>query len=430
MAQVFPRQMSFQSPPVVPSCRSFLFKQGADASTYSPSSTVVINLPKLARSYLSKESYLKWTVKNTSTASNGTTARDVRWDQAGCYSAIKKIEVYGYRNSELLESHNEVGVLQCLLFDVSCDENDMLGHSRLVYGCTERCLGEELAGDSSKTYCFPLLNSFLTNLSQKYVPLVNGFSINITLASASEAFIGQADTDLLDFEISNVSFCAQIVELSSASQLLLESSLGSNPMIVPAKGYRHYVATQADDNGSLTVNIGLNASSVSNLWWVQRESAKLSNPCFPVLSNRMYNYLSSWLVQVGAAQLPQTSGITGAAESYTELCKSFHRWNVDSQPSLMTYSEYTRHKPTFSFSSSVYDVSSLGAAAWGLDFEPFPNRTLDLVSGVSTVGQNFSVILTNDSTNVSNVTASRLDFFVEIHTFISVIPNVTTTVSF
>ena len=128
--EVLPRELRLGAPPTMPQARSYLFKQKSALNEYADKSVIQINIPRLQRSYLTKDSYLQFTVqiKGTPgyfTARNGTASVKQTFglnqifccDNPGGYGFIDKIEVYDYLGSTLLESTAGHGQLMSLLLD-------------------------------------------------------------------------------------------------------------------------------------------------------------------------------------------------------------------------------------------------------------------------------------------------------------------------
>lgn len=230
---VLPKELRLAAPATMPQSRSYMFKQQAALSNYSPKDTIQINLPRLQRSYLTKDSYLEFEVSFTYNPASTATALCL--DTPGALGLIDRIEVYDYLGSTQLESTSGFGQLVSLLQDTCVSQEEFGTHWELtaggqvgtistdwerwgmsaengakVQGTLMRkvtpMVGEVLdTGDwkssdeftatatgTARTirrrYHLPLF-SFLGLLSPKYAPLHNGYTIMITLQSAENALI-------------------------------------------------------------------------------------------------------------------------------------------------------------------------------------------------------------------------------------------------
>lgn len=140
-AQVLPKELRVTAPPTMPQARSYLFKQQSSLSSYNDATNVIqINIPRLQRSYLTKESYLRFLVNanfrpgRDANANQLLPARYLALDQAGAYGLIDKIEIYDYLGSTLLESTAGHGQLLNLLMDLNVSQDERKNHFNLMAG--------------------------------------------------------------------------------------------------------------------------------------------------------------------------------------------------------------------------------------------------------------------------------------------------------
>lgn len=244
---VLPKELRLGAPATMPQSRSYMFKQQAALNNYNPRDTIQINLPRLQRSYLTKDSYLEFEVEFKYTT--GTTAAEKVWhalmlDTPGALGLIDRIEVYDYLGSTQLESTSGFGQLIALLQDtcITQDEygthweatsggqtpaivNDFergtiqpvleatVANSRFNFDRSIMRMQQPVHGEiidntqwwtsengsvtidttantrtMRRRYHIPLF-SFLGLLSPKYAPLHNGYTIMITLQTAENALI-------------------------------------------------------------------------------------------------------------------------------------------------------------------------------------------------------------------------------------------------
>lgn len=232
---VLPKELRLSTPATMPQSRSYMFKQQAALSNYVPKDTIQINLPRLQRSYLTKDSYLEFDVTFTHTTPTDFANSCLTLDTPGALGLIDRIEVYDYLGSTQLESTAGFGQLVALLQDTCVQEDEYATHwevttgghgAQIIYDwersaqkgsestladCksyrrTQPCIGEVIDQGSwindantvatasaqkreiRRKYHLPLF-SFLGLLSPKYAPLHNGYTIMITLNTAENALI-------------------------------------------------------------------------------------------------------------------------------------------------------------------------------------------------------------------------------------------------
>jgi hypothetical protein len=305
IATVLPKELRLGVPPKMPQGRSYLYRQQSTLASYQYNNTVTINIPRLQRSYLRKDSYLRFRVTGSWTP---TTATDsLVLDTCGAYGFFDRIEVFDYLGSTILESISGIPQLSALLLDLGLDEyvedtngNSMAGlqtksaligsmaqiggpvtlaQSKWTSGGTiaPANSGCEIVSTPGSTSAqlfsreFAIyLPSFLGLLSDKYVPLHNGFTIVLTTsgqkipfyvsqngALASINVYGGAATSptstvlinasavepTIKWALSEIYLDCQILELGAlADSMMMEASQGA-PMIVHTKAFRNYVGT-------------------------------------------------------------------------------------------------------------------------------------------------------------------------------------------
>lgn len=428
-AQVLPKELRLNAPPTMPQARTYLFKQASVEQTQQFGNTVTINLPRLQRSYLTKDSYLRFDLHLSYIAGTGAANGQPCWDTPGAFGAIDKIEVFDYLGSTLLESTTGHGQLMALLIDLGVAKSALGNHYNAIAGTTSGITtrwrnnvydplfpdayvpsdptnpdgtpafhrnydmakvgndvpnsGELLATafptDPTQTvavhrqYALPLF-SFLGLLSQKYAPLHNGYTIQITLNNQANAlgavchYMGDTDTptstaatatvantalNIISSSIDNIYFCAQVLELGPVAESMLLDSTGGAPLVVPTKAFRNYQSTIPEGSSSFKLDLGLNVASLTNILWMMRPTSQINEIRFRSLSNRVRNFLQNWYFQYGSSVLPQTSGINargpsgqpvksgGFTEAYVELLKARHGWNRDEHSGLINAENFT-----------------------------------------------------------------------------------------
>lgn len=320
---VLPRELRLGVPPKMPQSRSYLFRQQSVTAQYNPTETITINIPRLQRSYLRKDSYLRFRLNGTFKPTAGISANGVvlnqtlNFDTPGAYGLFDRIEVFDYLGSTVLESIQGINACAALLLDLGLKEyisstngNTLAGLGRdFSYGGTPSyrpgaanlplrknailtnagftnaaTTGATIAAGTanqtipfSKEFAIPL-PSFLGFLSEKMVPLHNGFTIVLTLASRRVPFIFSTPDDAqvvvpstspviyttttpvytyvnnfinpvnteppdanLSWFVSDVYMNCQILELGPVAESMILSSTQGAPLVVATKSFRNYV---------------------------------------------------------------------------------------------------------------------------------------------------------------------------------------------
>lgn len=519
-SQVLPKELRLSAPPTMPQARSYLFKQQSQNSTYDPGSTgatIQLNIPRLQRSYLTKDSYLKFRVTLPAAWANTSVTDGLCLDTCGAFGFIDKIEVYDYLGSTLLESTSSHAALLATLLDVATGPDEKGLHYNVSAGTTnntiqwdpaqEGCLTGALTGVLGTTisnafaqqkavdgfkyvrfnqtgsqhgamlaktnaaigtnweFAIPLF-SFLGTLSQKFVPLHNGFTIQLTINPASQVFGSNTITSGVSmgtptnvpstYTLSNIYMCCQVLELGPQAESMLLNSAAGKPLVIPTKAFRNFNTTiSAISNTTTTtvkLDLNLNVASLTNLLFIMRPTEAITGTnagAQKSFSARFRNTLQSWYFQYGSSILPQTSGIQtssvygqaiangGHDECYQELMKSRHALNADNFSTQITQASYIvdgtyansdAYNKAVALGPSNFNVSPKFAA--GLDLELVSGRSRNLICGMNTNGMNTAIFL-NFYNNTGNATQNvRLDAWAEYDAFINISPGIATTVSF
>lgn len=543
-SQVLPRELRFNAPPTMPMARSYLYKQYTEQDTYDPAAggLIQIDLPRLQRSYLTKDSYLRFRLSFKSndgtnafapgvgaSADVGTGAGTALnnylcFDNPGALGLIDQIEVYDYLGSTLLESTGGHGQLMSLLLDLNADavstgfhynntmgiaggftrKDTLIGNgnatattiststkSRLFAPNSGEAIisnygdgtvaAYEITPAASNTipktktfeYAIPLF-SFLGLNSDKYAPLHNGYTIIIKLNRFEQAFGAGGDLNArfdylgaqgagtttgkvasvipTSYELTNVAFVAQILELGPTAESMLQSTSGGAPLIIPYKAYRNYYSNVPSKAATFRLDMNLNVASMTNILWMMRLANNQNNVGKKSLSARVRNYLQSWNFQYGSSTLPFTEGIQcgpkpgtnatllnfGDDEAYNELMKSRHGLNRDVYSTQINARNFgidvntidSTGGPLATDGLSVHNPFHVGKFAAGLDLELVPGRSKNLICGLNTNGMNTTINGTFDPANMNNVQNVRVDAWAEYDAFINVVPGFATTVSF
>lgn len=390
VASVLPKELRLGVPPKMPQARSYLFRQQSTISSYTSGQAIQINIPRLQRSYLRKDSYLRFTLRGSWTPGATPVNTSVAFDTCGAWGLFEKIEVFDYLGSTVLESISGVPQLMSLLLDLGIDQimdknigNSSCGLARdyvrpfptqgyiggVADGTTTRALNTTVTSSSAGEVASPTaglvldarsgstaqsfvyefsipLPSFLGFLSNKMIPLHNGFTIVLTLATQSKPFIVNADLSTsgitytgtaagivaqtalsntlnpisVTWTVQDVNMQCQILELGPMAESMLLSSSQGQPFIVPTKAMRYYTGvvrgggwssggTVSAGVNEFVLNLNLNVASLTNILWFMRSQAGIDSTLYASCGHRTRNFLNRWFFQYGSTTLPQNNGI-------------------------------------------------------------------------------------------------------------------------
>jgi hypothetical protein len=167
----------------MPQARSYLFRQQSTLSSYDPEQQIQINIPRLQRSYLRKDSYLQFrlngqyqpSLRSDTTSGDKQFAPDLLLDDAGAWSLIERIEVFDYLGSTVLENIDGLPQLASLIVDMGCEFTDPQHLGEVAHGLHQSFTGSAVANDallysvtSSADITVPLDPVEYTKLSFKF----------------------------------------------------------------------------------------------------------------------------------------------------------------------------------------------------------------------------------------------------------------------
>lgn len=345
-SEIIPSEVQFVAPPSIPQARSYLFRQQSELLEYdvNKGQKVQINIPRLQRSYLMKDSYLRFRLNIDFTPS--ATAQKLYFDRCGAHGLFDRIEVYDYLGGTLLEQTQNVPALVTLLNDLDqsfCSYNGKLQALEQMEGCNVQPtaildiyeirtspVGATIYNNETDTnakfftveVCLPIM-SFLGVYSDKYAPLHNGYTVNFYLNSPQQAFISRSsnsDTTAqtpVQFDqvwLSNIELCCQVLELGETAESLVTAN---QPMVIASKQYRYFSDTILGNGlqSSLRLDMNLNVVSLRNIRWGMRPAVYQNNLVYPSTGYRIRNFLRNWNFQYGSSYLPEIAGITSRANS-------------------------------------------------------------------------------------------------------------------
>lgn len=430
VATVLPKELRLGVPPKMPQARSYLFRQQSTLASYKPTETIQINIPRLQRSYLRKDSYLRFRVTGSFTQTK--TIDSLVFDTAGAFGLFEKLEIFDYLGSTLLESISGIPQLSALLLDMGMKEivENRNGNASMGLGTSYSYSGsgawgkgtsntpvatttaniqnsgfilppssgdfiavgkDATTGDVAgatvpfcREFAIPM-PSFLGLLSEKMIPLHNGFTIILTVAGVKTPFFVSQPHDLsvnnlgagaaanwtkatlpvvssydtaVNWRLEDVYLDCQILELGPVAESMILSSSQGSPLVVHTKAMRNYVANINTNTPEFTLNMNLNVASLSNIMWMMRSADHLESNVYASYGNRTRNFLNKWQFQYGSTTLPQSNGIEAMGSSIPSSVAALTPTNDQkylflSESGKETYQELMKSRPVSLTSSRI-----------------------------------------------------------------------------
>ena len=353
-----------------------------------------------------------------------------------------------------------------------------------------------------KSVVIPLF-SFLGVLSDQMVPLHNGFTIRFTLNANQNAYCftnpygntaphtiatNATNAQINDIFYNHVNLVCDYYELSPLAEQLIRSTRSSDDMIVHTKAYRRNEFFMKPEQKEFSYTLNANLKSIRNLFWFTRPLYnKLVNSSmytFPVLSNRVRNFVSKWWLTINHEILPATSqkiscgaddgdtldytpstliGLAGnrvvssypvvsnrSAQSMYHLLNT-QNFNSSKYNSLISKQNYEIDDnapvayPLDKVDSVIWDQFTyanlytldnmspyfMGKFAAGLNLQARPYASVNTMSGTDFTEKIVRLEGTRSNTVTSQTTGGNVvDVFVEYDAFVHIVPGQVTTVVF
>lgn len=183
---VLPQELRLGAPPTMPQARSYLFRQQSTLSAYNPEDQIQINVPRLQRSYLSKDSYLQFRLNGqfqpATPVDQGNRQQyvpDLLLDDAGAWSMFERMEVFDYLGSTVLESTDALPQLVSLLVDMGSDFTDPNHQGAVAHGLSDTYVATN-QNDTTSFYKL-VANNIPPQATFPFAPVAPQVTINGTL---------------------------------------------------------------------------------------------------------------------------------------------------------------------------------------------------------------------------------------------------------
>lgn len=164
---VLPKELRLNAPATMPQARSYLFRQQSTLPSYSYDEQIQINIPRLQRSYLSKDSYLQFRLNGQFTPGTPVDDGDKKQyipdlflDDAGAWSLFERLEVFDYLGSTILETVDSLPQLASLLIDMGADFTDPDHEGSVIHGLGESFIATNTNDNSINQHILPISGPF------------------------------------------------------------------------------------------------------------------------------------------------------------------------------------------------------------------------------------------------------------------------------
>jgi len=343
--------------------------------TGSSSSTIRIRIPcGQYGTYLDgSQSYLMFDVVNTTVEPVGGAATPIVLD-GHCSSVFRRFEVYANGGNDRIEDIQEYNALYSMFLDLQTNYTDRWSYLNLLQGChsaNER-EGVSIARGERQTFCMPLISGLLNG--DKYVPLgkmQNDLEIRIQLEDGIRAFV----SDDNDYQLENVQYVSQIIELDAVAEQSLPSD--NNMYVWGGESFSNHNDIITANAGSASIYLPFKYGSLKTIWLIHRNDTNFTNAPNKAITGRSKASLDQYQFAIGSQMVPPNPVRTtnGCSEVAMEVYRALHSVNLPSG-GVLTSTTFNREDVT----------TENGTFLLAQELESFSRKNDVLQSGTNTIG--------------------------------------------
>lgn len=380
--------------------------QPTNKQSFVGNDTIIMYIPCGRRNTFldPKQSYIKYTVKNTDAAN------PINFDGCGA-SVINRLDVF--HASNLLESVQQYNVLYNYLMDFQLNVAQKIALSS-VYGFNFNSgqpdddvrKGAPIAAGKYLTCCMPLLSGVVGLGLDKMLPvgvLNDDIRLEFTLETNASGMV--SGTAECVWNVLNVELVLTYVELSDEGMSLVNEN-GSiyDTVALHGNSWRHYVSSlPAATSGTFSTLVPQRFASTKSLVCLPRRATEITDALSYSVSSRINPNIASYWWRLGSALIPtkyvtlaNAGGLVASyAEGFMEIQKAFHSLgNTDMTGSLAFdfYNVADVAENAVTGNGGVVGKSTAANSfkngfAIAQELETYANRSDTLLSGTNTLSQ-------------------------------------------
>lgn len=346
------------------------------------------------------ESSLFMTIKNVA-AYGGAAASDANTGElsGGAYAVIKKLEVF--HGASLLESIDNYATLHSMLYDMTTSSNHRQGVGNMIHGTADVALGSTTvetlegatlaqetslnAGDGGEiTVALQLVSSLVGQIAERAIPLglmSSDLRIQITLNPDSQSMVSTTGTPILQF--TNVEYHAVMVSLDPTVDQEVAAN-NDGVLAMHSSSFRAYTHTIANGTPFDVIQLPVRFSSLRYMLHALQPASNIDTMTKRGVEARETANLIKFQYRAGSILVPQRPvefSATNAAEVTVELLKIMGKLSSLGDDFGVVLTD----KSTFQNNNVATGTADQGTFIFGADLNPFGGNLDDL----SNTGSNF-----------------------------------------
>lgn len=290
---VLPKELRLGAPPTMPQARSYLFRQQSTLSNYNYDEQIQINIPRLQRSYLSKESYLQFRLNGQfepstpiEVGANFQMTPDLFLDDAGAWSLFERIEVFDYLGSTVLETIDGLPQLMSLLIDMGADFTDPQHEGAVAHGLQDSYTATN-QNDTSTSFVLAANSNPATSIT--YPLTITGAQIKIKITTNTEKTYTFTGGPYADFAAYDKGLNDWLATLTFDTPT--ETGLPLQITAIPSALYANSFDLVSDRYYFTVTGVGTNTTSLCNYLGFTTGSTNVYGPT--ISTNQGVNIVSS-----------------------------------------------------------------------------------------------------------------------------------------
>lgn len=307
--------------------RTRLTRFDATSSTYTSNSNNKILIPVQADGFIdTNKSYLFCKIKTLHTGADKVAELD-----GNIASIIDKLEISVSGSSGKVETIDRYNMFH--LYDQTWNSGiEDITYQQVVNGGSAPALswnpdGEELAVNGEITLALKLKAGFLTSYFDKALPAgLPQFTIEITLASGSQAFKYTTGSANLHYEVSNVRWYAPTYQiLNEAVMADYQAQIASQPTMWVSRGVSSIINVVSATEGKQTKQLNASYRSLNGMVSLMRPSTDINDEEKNCLTSFNITNLQGYLYRIHGSQYPSDSidvATTDLSRIYMEASKT------------------------------------------------------------------------------------------------------------
>ena len=270
-----------------------------------------------------KATFLKFKLTNKDTTAGNTLLLD-----HSAHSAIELLECY-YGSTQLEYIRGYSGLVTALIDSQGTTDRAIKNATILEGGSTTARVGVTINGNTSKTFCIPIVSGILGTLAEKMLPVGSmsrdNLRFSVTLADLADLQHSVANRE---WQVTDVELVCEYVMVNPEVARAIES-MSPQGIRIPMTTFSLQSNSIAAGLNSVNLLLSGNFRSVKTLLTVFRIDSNKGGTAKKFASARVNPIQATghWQYDIAGFKVPQQK-VVGSPETFMELQKAFHNFSA------------------------------------------------------------------------------------------------------